>query len=574
LRTRLWPADTFVDFDNGLNNAANKLRTVLGDSAATPEFIETVGRRGYRFIGRLEPPDAAGPAVAPIPPPSPAVDTSTMSAAGSVRRGRLLLSGGWLLVVAAVAATAYLVSGRPAASGDPASIRSMAVLPLANLSGDPQQEYFSDGMTEAIITQLAGIRSLRVTSRQSVMQFKGSDLPMPAIGRVLHVDGVIAGTVLRTNERIRVTVQLVHAPSDTRVWSAQYERDAGDVIALQNELARAVAQAVDATLTRQEASRLDATPQLDRRAYDAYLRGRYLWNRRGAENLRRSIDYYREAVAIEPRFALAHAAIAEAYGPLGYQGFLRPDESTPNMRAAATRALEIDPDLPQGLSALGACAAFHEWRWAEGERHFQRALAVDPSYTTALMWYGLLLENMGRQEENLATRRKAVELDPVGLGANTGFGLALIVSGRFDESVGVVRKVLELDPDFNQARSTLALAYQGLGQHESAIGEFEKAGTAGSLGHAYAVAGRHAEARAVLAGLEAKSRRGYVPPHEFALVHLGLGDRAAALADLERGYALGDVSMSGIKVDRRFAPLARDPRFLGLLSKMGLLEGR
>ncbi|HEX6999296.1 MAG TPA: tetratricopeptide repeat protein [Gammaproteobacteria bacterium] len=564
LRARLWPPNIVVDFDNGLNNAANKLRTLLDDSVSHPKYIETVGRRGYRFIGEVVADEPDDPVAAASTTPRRSFGVTAPSL--GPRRLRVAAIGAALAVVVALVAALSL----PDSSDPGPRIRSLAVLPLDNLSNDPEQEYFSEGMTDALISQLAGIRSLRVISRQSVMRYRGSKLPTPAIAAELGVDGLIEGAVIRTDGRVRISVQLIHGPSDTHLWSEQYERPLDDVLGLQAEIASSVAREVAATVTSREDARLARVAAIDAEAYDLYLRGRYFWARRTKESLLRAVDYFERAIAIEPEFALAHAAIAEAYGPLGYVGYVPAGEAAQKMRASAERALEIDPDLVEGLTALGACAAFHEWHWAEGERHFRRALDINSNYATTFMWYGLLFENEGRHEESVRLRRRAIELDPLGVAATSGFGQALFLSGNIDEAIAVLERTLELEPESPQPLGNLGEVYVATGRYEEAIDAFRRAGEIGAMGHAYAVAGRRDEALAVLAALEHQAQTGYVSPYAIALVHLGLGHTTAALDTLERGFAIRDPAMSGLKVDPRFAPLAREPRFLALLEKMGL----
>jgi TolB-like protein/DNA-binding winged helix-turn-helix (wHTH) protein len=577
LRERLWPGNVVVEFDNGLNNAVNKLRAALDDSAAEPQFVETVGRRGYRFVGTLESPAAsadaasgahAAPAAAEVSSAAPVVADPTDPVAAAQRPPRRLRPlAGAAALLAAVGAAVLLFDER---FGGQADIDSVAVLPLENLSSDLEQEYFSDGMTDTLISQLANIRSLRIISRQSVMRYKRSALTMPEIARELDVDAVIEGTVLRTGDRVRVTVQLIHAPSDRHLWNAQYERPLDDVLALQAEIARSVADNVQAALTPQEAARLTATKSVDAQAYDLFLRGRYFWALRTEDGLRRSLDYFERALALEPDFARAHAALAESYGPLGYNGWMSPAEATPRMKAAALRALELDPGLVEGWTALGACAAFHEWRWSEGEAHFRRALEVSGNYSTAYGWYGLLYENTGRQAENLAARQRAFELDPLWVGTGIALGRALWLNGRPDDGIAQIERTLELDPMHALGLSYLGTIYAATGRYEDAINAFARADDSGGLGHAYALSGRHADALTELARLEQRARERHVPPVQFALIQVGLGDHEAALAALERGYELRDPGMSAVAVDPRFAPLAAAPRFQALLEKMGL----
>ncbi len=555
LRQRLWPSDTFVDFDNGLNNSVNKLRTALGDAASAPLFVETVGRRGYRFIGAIQPPDEPVRLVEAEPRSIPR------------RSWRVAVIG---TVAAAIVVTTVLVRSSRESSATVPTVASLAVLPLQSLSDDPEQEYFSDGMSDALITHLAGIRALRVISRQSTIRLKKSNKPMPELGRELGVDAIVEGTVLRTGNRVRISAQLVHAPTDRHLWSQEYERDLSDVIELQAEIARAVAREIHVALRPEEALRFESNAKVAPAAYHAYLRGRYLWNRRTEEGLRRSLDYFAQAIALDPKFAVVHAAMAETYGPLGYMGFVRPDESTPRMKAAALKAIELDPNLAEGWTALGACAAFHEWEWAAAEKYFKRALEANPNYATTYMWYGLLLENTGRQDENVAMRRRALTLNPLSPAAGAALGSALAHAGRLPDAVRQLRSVLELEPAFGQAHSFLGLAHlMSAGVHD-AIAEFELAGRDGSLGHAYASVGRTAEARSVLSELRAASAERYVSPYEFALVLAGLGDKSGALDWLERAYQTRAIKLSMVKIDPRFKPLHQETRFRALLSRMNL----
>ena len=538
LYRQLWPADTYVDFDRGLNNAANKLRTALGDSAEDPRFIETVGRRGYRFTGTIDTP--------------PGLTRPDLPA----RAG----SNG------ASAAPAQIV--HPLAR----HVRSLAVLPLANLSSDPEQEYFSDGMTDLLITQLAGIQSLRVISRQSTVRYKGSQTAMPAIARELGVDALIEGTVLRSGGRVRISVQLIHGSEDCHLWRGYWERDLRDVFVVQAEIARAVADVVAATVTREEASRLARVANINPAAHDAYLKGRFCSRQRTREGLLKSVDYYRQAIAIEPGFAQAHAAMAESCGPLGYLGFQPPDVASPAMRAAATRALELEPDLVEGLSALAACEAFHEWRWRDAEAHFQRAIAVNPNYPIAHSWYGLQLEIEGRHQESLVARLRGLDLDPLWLRAQVNVGWALFMVGRRDEAVTRLRNALDLDSTFFFARQALGIIALCDRRQDEAVRHFEVIADRerGSLVHALANAGRHDEARARWLELEQQSAREYVSPVQFALAHLGLGDVSAALSAVEHGVDIRAVDLAATHVDPRFSALAGEPRFIAAARRMNL----
>jgi TolB-like protein/DNA-binding winged helix-turn-helix (wHTH) protein len=552
LRQRLWPADTFVDFEGSLNTAVNKVRSALGDAAESPRFVETVGRRGYRFIARLETPPIDSPPAVPL--------------IGRRRWRRALLAFGIASgFVVSVSALAFR-----ARSPAPPRITSLAVLPLANLSNDSEQEYFADGMTDALITDLASIQSLRVISRQSVMTYKGSRKPLPQIARELGVDGVIEGSVVRGAGRIRVTAQLVHAPTDRHLWAKEYERDVRDLLALERELSGAIAREVRAVVTPEELVRLGRPRATSPEAYDDYLRGRFFWNKRSKEALEKGVAYFERAVAADPGFALAYAGIAESYGPLSYGGFMAPGEAAARMRAAATRAIELDDTLAEAHTALAACLAFHEWRWAEAGREFERAIEVNPNYVTAHLWRGLYLGNLGRFEEDVAERTRGLGLDPLNLAANAGLGDALGRSGRLEDAKRQLQKTLDLDPDFAQAHQYLGFVYLRESRRDEALAEFRKAGSDGGVGYALAVSGRRDEARRVLSDLEGKASRGYVPALEIAVVHAGLGDREQAFLWLEKAYAERSPMLSGVRVDPRLAPLQGDARFAGLLRRMNL----
>jgi TolB-like protein len=521
LRARLWPADTFVDFDTGLNSAVNKVRRVLGDSAATPLYVETLGRRGYRFIASID--------LAPVPP-APTL--------------------GWA----------------PAAP----TVSSLAVLPLVNLSGNDREEYFCDGMTEAVTGQIAGIRSLHVISRQSASRYKGSRQPLPAIARELNVDALVEGSVLRAGGRVRIEARLVHGASDRYLWSGRWERELSDVLMVQAEIAAAVAQAVAATITEDERTRLAQTRDVDPAAYDLYLNGRFCWSQRTRDGLLRSVEYYRKATALAPAFALAHAAEAESLGPLGYLAFVPPHESTPAMRAAATRALQLEPDLVEGLTALAACEGFHEWRWREAEAHFRRAIALNPNYSTAHLWYGKLLELVGRPTESLASTRRGVALDPFNLRARSLLGWELFMAGHADEARHEFESVLELAPDNFFALRDRAITDVVSGRATQAIASFTACGDRGSLAHALGCAGRHEEARAVLDALSADRRHSYVSPFQIALGHLGLGQLDEMFECLESGVATGVIDLPEAGTDPRFAQARRDQRFASLMARVGL----
>ena len=379
LRQRLWPDDTFVDFDNGLNRAINRLRGALGDEADNPRFIETLERRGYRFIAPVGAVDAFTPATAPSVP-----ETTSRTEQGHRRPAWL---GG---AVAAAAVVGLLIAFAPAlrrrAGPDGRdSIRSLAVLPLANLTGDPAQDYFSDGMTDALITNLASLPGLRVISRQSVMRYKGSAKPLPEIARELGVEGVVEGSVVRSGGRVRITAQLIHAATDRHIWARSYDRPLEDVLVLQGELSRAIAEEVRITVGTNESRRLTPARAVKPEAYDAYLLGRHHWNLRTEQSLDKALTYFQAAIAKDPDFALAHAGLALAYAPRLVFGYVPPGRGFAEQKAAALRALELDPGLGDARAALAVVRA-QEWDWEGAEAEFRSAVRPQLHRRAPLVW--------------------------------------------------------------------------------------------------------------------------------------------------------------------------------------------
>jgi TolB-like protein/DNA-binding winged helix-turn-helix (wHTH) protein/Tfp pilus assembly protein PilF len=574
LRQSLWSADTFVDFDGGLNTAVNKLRTALGDSALQPRFIETVGRRGYRFLAPVEA-DHRGPSAEELRLDEDATPPAAAIAAGTVRRRRLILA---LCGAAALAASllAWQALRSRSREGVPV-IRSIAVIPLANVSEKAEEEYFADGMTDALITDLAEVRSLRVISRQSVMRYKASRKSLAEVGRELGVEVVIEGTVLRSRDRVRVTAQLVHVPSDRHLWARSYERDIGDVVALQGELARAIVREV-----RAEVAPAEGTPAATRReasnpeAYDLYLRGRYLFNRRGtdgdafAENLKKALGYLQQAVAKDPGFAPAHGALAEAYAVAGYSGILPRAEVYPRVMAAIHDALALDPNLVEAHTVLAGALAFAQRDWPGGEREYKRALELDPTYSNAREWYCFYLAAMGRHDEHLEHARRGLEVDPFNVLLNASVGDALAHLGRSDEAVAHYRRTLDLEPRLNWVRDDLARLYSQMGRHEEAIAEARKTGSRVALAEVYARAGRRDEARRLLAEFKALTPNRYVAPLAVASVHAALGEKDQAFDYLEGAYQAGVTALSHVKVEPGLDSLRSDPRFADLLRRMSL----
>jgi TolB-like protein/DNA-binding winged helix-turn-helix (wHTH) protein/Tfp pilus assembly protein PilF len=565
LQRQLWPADTFVDFEHSVNTAVMRLRDALGDSPENPRFIETIPRYGYRFIAPVEWPAEAASA--------PAVDVQGKEEgkAQKDRDGRLnFRTAGLVLALLALAIVSLSFRGlrsRLFARSDTPRIQSMVVLPFVNLTGNSDQDYFADGMTEALTTELGKTDVVRVISRTSAMQYKQTKKSVPEIARELNVDAVVEGSVQPGSDRVSVTAQLIYAPADRHLWAQTYERDLRDAPALQREVAEAIAYAVQAKFTPKNESGQARNRQVDPQAYLEYLRGRLIWEQRTEEALDRSISYYDRALQIDPNFALAYAAEAEAYVPMAVRGYSAPKETFSKAEEMATKALALDDTLPGAHNALAA-VRFNRYDWAGAEREVKRAIELNPSYVPAHLWRGYFLEALGQQSANLAERKLALELDPLSVNAGCGVGSAYFYLGQYDKAIEEYRKALELDPSFPIGLSWLGQVYEAKGMYADAITLYDKAGALGDLGHAYAASGRKAEARKILRELDQKSEHRYVSPFERALVYVGLGENDQALDWLEKAEEQG-APLHHLNVDQRFNSLRPNIRYQRLLGRIG-----
>jgi TolB-like protein/Tfp pilus assembly protein PilF len=473
---------------------------------------------------------------------------------------------------------AALASAEPV-SGGAIRIRSLAVLPLANRSGDPAQEFFVDGMTDALIADLAQIAALRVISRTSAMRFKGSDKPLPEIARDLHVDGIVEGSALLAGGRVRITVTLIEAATDRSLWAKSYERELTDILTLQSEVARAIAEEVRVQVTPEERTRLEPKGPVNPAAHVAYLQGRYLWNRWNTESFRLSLERYREAIEADPGYALAWAGLADSYATLGNTNAMAPAEAYVKAREAAERGLALDPSLAELHASLAYVHRFHDWDWARAERGFLRALELNPGYATGRRWYAQFLSGLGRHGEAIAEAERALELDPLSLVIHTAVGDVLFYARRYERAVSYYRRCVELDATFGPGHTDMARALEHLGRHEEAIAEFllgvrhtpgaEMPASTG-LATLLAAAGRREEAGAMIAALVERSQTAYVSPYGIASAYAVAGENAKALDWLERAYEQRDGTLVWIKVHPRMDGLRAEPRFRELLSKMKL----
>jgi TolB-like protein/DNA-binding winged helix-turn-helix (wHTH) protein/Tfp pilus assembly protein PilF len=568
LQKKLWPADTFVDFEQGLNNAMKRLRAALDDDAENPRFIETLPRHGYRFIASVNGVDqTSAPESAPI-----------RNLGGG---WRLLAFGALAVIAAAVALVGFNRGGvrdrlfeKPAA----ARIHSIAVLPLQNLSGDPQQEYFADGMTDELIAELAKIGVLRVISRTSVMQYKGVKKPLPQAAHELGVDAIVEGTVLRSGDRVRVTANLVQASPEKHLWAESYERDLRDILALQSDVATAIAREIQIKVSPQEQARLANSRPVNPEAYQLYLKGRYFWEKRTTANLEKAREYFEQAIEKDPTYALAYAGLADSYVLLSDYGVLPSKEGFPKAKAAALKAQQLDNTRAEAYPSLGWVRYSYDWDFPGAETDFTRAIELNSNYATAHHWYGSYLAVMGRFDEGLAELKKAQELDPLSLVISTNLGKMLYFARRYDEAIQQYRRTLDMDPNFSKAHDDLGWAYEQKGMHAEAIAGWMKARTlsgeseasVAKLKNAYRESGIRGYWQEDLELAKEELTHGHVWPAAWvARIYVHLGNKNAALESLERGFKEKDGSLVYLKAEPDFDPLRSDPRFQNLMRRIG-----
>jgi TolB-like protein/DNA-binding winged helix-turn-helix (wHTH) protein/Tfp pilus assembly protein PilF len=563
---RLWGKDVFVDTEQGINTAIRKIRQALRDDPEQPRFVQTVVGKGYRLLAPVTVVELATEG-----PPGPAAPAERW------RRW-------WIGAVATAALLAVLVAvgpsswrGRLFGRGE-RPIRSVAVLPLENLSGNPAEDYFADGMTDALITDLAKVRALRVISRTSVMPYKTTRKPLPEIARELNVDAVVEGAVVRSGDHVRITAQLIYVPTDRHLWAEEYDRNLRDVISLQNEVAAAIAREVRVTLTPEEQAGLARRPPVNLAAYEAYLKGRYYWNQRTEAGLRKGIEFFEQAIEFDPTSALAYSGLADCFTGLGYLSNLAPKDAFPQAKEAATRALELDATLAEPHASLAYARLYYDWDWVEAEREFHRALALNPNYATGHHWYSVYLTATGRPQEALAEIERARQLDPLSLVINTDIGFEAYYTGHYDEAIHQLRTVLAANPNFPLAHLWLGRTYQQKRMHQEAITEYKAAGsvlrdwpiTMAAIGNIYGLSHQRREALKILAELKELSKKKYVTSYGVALVYAGLGENDQAFAWLNKGYEERTHWLVWLKLDPRWDSLRSDPRFTELLRRVGL----
>jgi TolB-like protein/DNA-binding winged helix-turn-helix (wHTH) protein/Flp pilus assembly protein TadD len=600
LRKRLWSDDTFVDFDHSLNTAIMRLREALSDSSDNPRFIETLPRHGYRFIAPVEEVAAPEQARRHYLVDAPASESqSPVAVAGSVshsaleevtgepqgkqivlRRGIVLGGLFGAVVLTLLAVTVRYVRNGPGVNSQPSQIKSVVVLPFENLSGDTDQQYFTDGMTDELIAHLAKIRSLRVISRTSAMVYKGTHKTLSEIARDLKVDAVIEGTVLRSGNRVRITAELVQVATDRHLWAETYESQLGDILTLQSQVASAIVNEIRINLTPEEQQRLASARSVSAESYEDYLKGRFYWNKRSEEGLNKAIEYFQLATQKDPHNALAFAGLADCYSIIGSAivGSVPSQEVAPKARAAALRALELDKSLAEAQTSLATVRFNYDWNWVGAASGFQRSIELNPSYATAYQRYSLYLMAMGRTQESLTQMNRARDLDPLSTSMNFSLGWRLYMARQYDQAINQLRNTLEMDPNFALSRMVLGQAYEQKGLYQQAIVEFQKAATIshdsppmlGSLGHVLGVAGNKTEAEKILAQMVGLSKKQYVSPFYISIVYAGLHENEKAMDWLEKAYEDRSNAIIFLKVDPDFDDLRSNPRFQVLLNRLAL----
>lgn len=601
LRQRLWLTDTFVDFDAGLNTAINRLREALGDSAENSRFIETVPRRGYRFIAPVEV-ESSKPLIADgssSESPSEVAQTAVPTRARvHGRRVKVLVLGlaavVLLLAVLSMTGVRERLLGRP---GAPPHIESLAVLPLANLSEGPGQDFFAEGMTEDLITDLGKIGALRVISRTSVVQYKGTKKPLPEIARELHVDALVEGTVTRSGNHLKITASLLQASPEKHLWAESYESEAVDILTLQGQVARAIAHEIQVKLTPEEQQLLGSARQVDPQAHDDYLRGRYFCDRDTREALEKGIKYFELAIKEAPSDPLGYAGLANCYVLLDWGGDiffgdLPPAQTLPKARDAALQALRVDENLAEAHTALANIEMALNWNWAGAEREFKRAIELNPSYSPAHVYYAHFLAAMGRPDESVAEAKRSLQVDPFSIFTMDFSDWVFYLDRRYDLAMKQSQRTLELaGPEMQWSHHDVGQVYDATGRHREAIEEYIKAQEVfgmsprrlGELRTAYQKQGEKGYWRKNLEFCEeaSKERRkfatvsgygfcDYVKDVILASFHFRLGELDAGFQSLESAYTKHETELIYLNVDPQWDAVRSDPRFQSLLRRVGL----
>ena len=561
----VWP-DTFVS-DDVLVRSISAIRRAFEDDARESRFIQTIAKRGYRLVAPVQPVNGYWGLAPQVSKASAAKDPVF------ARRGlRLGITIGITATVALLILLALAPTNRwrtVAGKGDIPRIRSIAVLPLQNLSGDPGQEYFAEGLTDQLITDLARIAGLRVISRTSIMGYTRTSKRTPAIARELGVDGIVEGTVERDHGRVRIRVQLINAHTDEHFWAASYDSDGNDAFRLEADVASDVAHQIGHRLTEKGSE--SPTQGIPAPVYEEYLKARYYWNKRTPEGLTKAITQFERVIRQAPRFAPAYSGLADCYNVLTVYEDAMPAETFSKAKAAAMKALELDERLGDAHASLGEIYFRFDWDWEAAETEFRRAIELEPGYSTAHHWYAEYLVAMGRYDEGIAETEKALELDPLSLIINADAGWFFDMAGKHDRALLQLRRTMELEPRFSPTHLYLGEAYLRKKMYPEAIAAYRDSASLGDssysapLGYAFGRVGKRAEARKIIEQLH---RRPNMSPTSIAIVYAGLGDKDRAFALLERAFKDHDDSLIYIRSQTFFDPLRSEPRFQALLRRM------
>jgi TolB-like protein/DNA-binding winged helix-turn-helix (wHTH) protein/Tfp pilus assembly protein PilF len=566
---RVWGAGVFLDTDNAINGSIRKIRQMLKDNPEEPKYIQTVTGKGYRFVADVQ---------ASVAPRS--LETEQVLERAPGRRSGLILLA-LAVTVAVIGVALYLGAHKRNRAEAPEGKYMLAVLPFENLTGDPSQEYFSDGMTEEMITQLGNLDPdhLSVIARTSVMQYKNNKDGLGTVGRELGVHYALEGSVRREAGKVRIAVQLILMKDQTQIWARQYDRDLGSLLKLENEIANEVAQEIRFTLERdrgsgEERDSKTLSPQ-QYAAYDSYLRGRYFWNKRTAEGFQQAIKAFEEAIDQDPNYARAYAGLADTYALVSAYDLAPQSETVPKARAAAAKALALNDRLAEAHATMAVIAQNYDWDWQKAEVEYKRAISLDPNYPTARHWYAEFLTLQGRFSEALDEIERARRLDPRSLIIAADRGAILYCDHRYDEAIQQLQAVLEMEPNFPRAY-IIVFAYAEQGRTQDALRDIAKrqklqddSFTWMLYAYAHGRAGHEMEARTYLHKLEAERSRRYVDAAELVIAHLGMGEKEQALNWIEKGLSERSAAMAWLKVDPVYDPLRSEPRFRALLRQIG-----
>lgn len=591
LMKAVWP-DVVVEEVNLAHNIS-VLRKVFANEASGQQYIETVPRRGYRFMGEVREvsDNSAEMVIAERTRSSLLIeeevsdqkDAADTGAGDQLRlqakRKRVLkvISLGVAIAVLSVLAFYLWQWSRPRRLPN-TTLKSIAVLPFKPLIAGSRDEPLELGIADTLITRLSSIKDLVVRPIGTVRKYAALDQDPVAAGRELNVDLVLDGSIQRSGEHIRIAARLVRVSDGASVWSEQFDHDFTSLFELQDTISNRVTSALALKLTGEERALLAKRYTEDNQAYQSYIKGRYYWNQRTEAGLKKSIEYFNEAIEKDHAYALALSGLADSYTTLGYFSYLAPEEAFPKAKEAAVRALELDPALAEPHTSLAYASFYYDWNWAEAESQFQQAIALNQNYATAHHWYGVYLTAMRRFDEALAEIMRARELDPTSLIINTDLGFSLYYSRRYDDAIRQLQTVLDMNKDFPLAHLWLGRAYQEKDMYREAIAEFERAEAVmrdwpvalGAIGYVEAASGNSAEARKMLARLDALSNERYITPYAVALIHAALAERDEAFAWLNKAHKDRSHWLVWLKIDPRFNSLHSDSRFADIAQSVGL----